>query len=78
MLTPAGEEIARACETYSVEVQRRLVEQISDQRIDQFTAFLEELFCLLDVAQFSPENDTKAARTGVDKRNQIRGERVGP
>jgi hypothetical protein len=54
MLTPAGEEIARACEHYSVAVQRRVIESFSTEQIDQLTKLLNSLFDVLEVSHFSP------------------------
>jgi DNA-binding MarR family transcriptional regulator len=60
-LTPAGEAVARACELYSVYVQRGLIESFSASQIDKLSSLLEELFDMLDVSRFSPEDSGAAA-----------------
>jgi DNA-binding MarR family transcriptional regulator len=63
MLTPAGEEIAQACERYSVEVQRRLIESFTAEQVDQLTSLLNAVFCVLDVSRFSPDEAGAVAVT---------------
>jgi DNA-binding MarR family transcriptional regulator len=55
MLTEAGREIAEACERYSIEVQRRLIESFTAGQIDELTSLLNAVFGFLDVSRFSPD-----------------------
>ena len=55
MMTPAGEEIARNCERYSVHVQRKLLRHFTAKKMDELTSQLEAVFEFLDVSRFSPE-----------------------
>ncbi len=59
-LTPGGEAVAKACELYSVHVQRRLIDSFSAGRIDKLSSLLEELFEMLEVSHFSPEDSGAA------------------
>ena len=60
-LTPAGEEIARACERYSTAVQSRIIESFTASEMDQFIGLLQALFDILDVASFSPDQSAADA-----------------
>lgn len=59
MLTPAGEEIARDSEVFSLYVQRRINKHFSGQQMTRLTAMLNEVFDLLEVSQFNPEDALK-------------------
>jgi MarR family transcriptional regulator, organic hydroperoxide resistance regulator len=54
-MTPAGEEIARDCERYSVHVQRGLLQNFTAKQIDELTSLLNAVFDFLDVSRFSPD-----------------------
>lgn len=60
-LTPAGEEIARACERYSTAVQSRIIESFTASETDQLIGLLQTLFGILDVASFSPDQSAADA-----------------
>ena len=61
MLTPAGEEIARESECFSLYVQRRINEHFSPQQMDQLDAMLNTVFELLEVSGFNPEDALSGA-----------------
>lgn len=55
MLAPTGEEIARACERYSVHVQRGLLKHFGVRRMDELAAQLNAAFDFLELSRFSPD-----------------------
>jgi DNA-binding MarR family transcriptional regulator len=61
MLTPAGEELARASERYSIAVQRCLIDSFSRKEMEQLTTLLNEAFDVLEVSRFSPEHPNSNA-----------------
>ena len=61
MLSPAGEEIARACERYSITVQRALIDSFTKEEMEQLTLLLNTAFNVLEVSRFSPERPKSSA-----------------
>jgi DNA-binding MarR family transcriptional regulator len=63
MLTPAGEEIARDSEKFSLYVQRRINEHFSPPQMDQLNGMLNTVFELLEVSRFNPEDALGGAQS---------------
>lgn len=72
-LTPAGEEIARACERYSTAVQSRIIESFTASETDQLIGLLQTLFGILDVASFSPDQSAADASPPPKGMRRVRG-----
>jgi DNA-binding MarR family transcriptional regulator len=76
-LTPAGLEIARDCEQYSIYVQRCLIDSLSKKEMAQLTALLDNAFDVLEVSRFSPEQ-APAATSNSKRPGNRRARRSAP
>lgn len=66
MLTPVGEEVARDSELFSLYVQRRINEHFTEQQMSKLTTMLNEIFDLLEVSNFDPEDALKGRPTNAE------------
>jgi MarR family transcriptional regulator, organic hydroperoxide resistance regulator len=61
-LTPAGEEVARASEIFSLEVQSRIAEEFSSEEMRQLRRVLNHMYTVLSTSHIVPDEALKPAK----------------
>ncbi len=76
-LTPAGEQMARDSEHYSLFVQRRLLDSFTKEQMTQLTTLLNATFHVLEVSEFSPDqiNPAPMLTAATKRQRQVRAGR---